>query len=84
MTQTQTQLSVGPKLNAGFGDFYPVTTTVDGEGYGVDAYVGTGSARERGANPTKRELTDWQDGNGLLANMVATEAEVWAAVQAAE
>jgi hypothetical protein len=94
MKRTQ-RLHVGEVINAGFGEFRPVTVFQNVMSFGVDAHLGRGRMDERrdrrkpyAASPVAteadRELIDWQDGNGLLSHDLATEAEVWTAVKAAE
>jgi hypothetical protein len=76
-------LEVGEQTNAGFGDFRAVSVEIDGRRYGVDVYLGRGDAPETDGK-TSAELTDWADGNGLLARGLATEAQVWALVDEVE
>ena len=94
MKRTQS-LYVGEVMNAGFGEFRPVTVFQNGMSFGVDAHLGRGRMDERrdrskpyAASPeateADRELIDWNDGNGLLSHDLATAAEVWTAVKAAE
>lgn len=68
MKMKTAQLDVSESRSNMGMDFFAVSAEIDGKTYGCDVYI-------------SGEIEDWQDGNGLIANGIATEAEAFRAAK---